>query len=93
MLESLPARGVHTATVACPGFAIDCLETLEEIEVEDRARFLRAGGTRLDYVAALNARPEHVQALSRLVALHTRGWIGAAAARAAGAFPRVVSSS
>ena len=63
------------------------------IEVEDRARFLRAGGTRLDYVAALNARPEHVQALSRLVALHTRGWIGAAAARAAGAFPRVVSSS
>ena len=71
VLESLPARGVHTATVACPGFAIDCLETLQEIEVEDRARFLRAGGTRLDYVPALNARPVHVQALAQLVAAHT----------------------
>ncbi len=92
VLESLPARGVHAVTVACPGFAIDCLETLEEIAVEDRARFLRAGGTRLDYVPALNARPEHVQALGHLVARHTRGWIGTAAARAAGGFPRVVSS-
>ncbi len=93
VLESLPALGVHAATVVCPGFAIDCLETLEEIEVEDRARFLRAGGTRLDYVRALNARPEHVHALARLATEHTSGWIGSGAARAAGSFPRVVSSA
>ena len=93
VLESLPARGVHTVTVACPGFAIDCLETLDEIAVEDRARFLRVGGTRLDYVPALNARPEHVEALGQLVVAHARGWIGGAAARAAGGFPRVVSGS
>lgn len=93
VLESLPARGVHAATVVCPGFAIDCLETLEEIEVDDRERFLRAGGTRLDYVRALNARPEHIHALGRLVDEHTRGWIGGTALRAAGGFPRVVSST
>ncbi|MGE0582190.1 MAG: ferrochelatase [Steroidobacteraceae bacterium] len=93
VLEALPARGVHSVTVACPGFAIDCLETLDEIAVDDRARFLRVGGTRLDYVPALNARPEQVQALGRLAVAHTRGWIGAAAARAAGGFPRVVSNT
>lgn len=93
VLESLPARGVHSVTVACPGFAVDCLETLDEIAVEDRARFLRVGGTRLDYVPALNARPEQVEALGRLVVAHARGWIGAAAARAAGGFPRIVSGS
>ena len=83
---------MHAVTVACPGFAIDCLETLEEIAVEDRARFLRAGGTRLDYVPALNACSGHVQALGSLIAQHTLGWTGTAAARAAGGFPRVVSS-
>lgn len=92
VLESLPARGVHSVTVACPGFAIDCLETLDEIAVEDRDRFLQAGGTRLDYVPALNARPEHVASLARLVVEHTRGWSGTAA-RATSAFPRVVASS
>ncbi len=93
VLESLPARGVHTVTVACPGFAIDCLETLEEIAVEDRARFLRAGGTRLDYVPALNACSGHVQALGSLIARHTLGRTGTAAARQAGDLPRVVAST
>lgn len=90
VLDALPARGVRTVTVACPGFAIDCLETLEEIDVEDRARFLDAGGTRFDYVPALNARPEHVLALANLVQHHVRGWGSDSAARS-GAFPRVVS--
>lgn len=91
VLEALPSRGVHTATVVCPGFAIDCLETLQEIEVENRARFLRAGGTKLDYVPALNSRPEHVAALARLIGTHARGWVDRAGARPSGSFPRVVS--
>jgi len=91
VLEALPARGVRTVTVVCPGFAIDCLETLEEIDVENRARFLRAGGTRFDYVPALNARPEHVHALGQLALQHTRGWAGAAGANVS-AFPRAVAT-
>lgn len=91
VLDALPARGVRTVTVACPGFAIDCLETLEEIDVTDRARFLDAGGTRFDYVPALNARPAHVLALANLVQSHARGWSNDSAARSGVAFPRVVS--
>ncbi|GMU68915.1 MAG: ferrochelatase [Steroidobacteraceae bacterium] len=91
VLESLPARGVRTVTVACPGFAIDCLETLEEINVGGRARFLRAGGTRFDYVPALNAGSGHVHALGQIVTQHTRGWAGAVAATVA-AFPRAVAT-
>ncbi|HNR21475.1 MAG TPA: ferrochelatase [Steroidobacteraceae bacterium] len=91
VLDALPARGVRTVTVACPGFAVDCLETLEEIDVTDRARFLAAGGKRFDYVPALNARPEHVLALANLVQAHVRGWGGEGAVRGAAGFPRVVS--
>jgi len=91
VLDALPARGVRSVTVACPGFAVDCLETLEEIAITDRARFLAAGGTRFDYVPALNARPGHVTALANLVEAHVRGWSSGDSARGTAAFPRVVS--
>lgn len=67
-------EGVESADVVCPGFAVDCLETLEEIAVESRAAFLAAGGRRLSYVPALNDAPEHVQALAALVRRHCLGW-------------------
>jgi protoporphyrin/coproporphyrin ferrochelatase len=60
-------------TVVCPGFAVDCLETLEEIDIENRATFLRAGGERYEYVPALNARPTHAQCLAELIAQHCQG--------------------
>jgi ferrochelatase len=61
-------------TVVCPGFAIDCLETLEEIAIANRERFLAAGGRRFLYVPALNARLEHARALGDLIAQHCQGW-------------------
>lgn len=70
----LPKRGVDAVTVVCPGFAIDCLETLEEIEIENRQYFLEAGGRRFSYVPALNARPEHTRFLADLIAQHCQGW-------------------
>jgi ferrochelatase len=73
-LAQLPARGVRAVTVVCPGFAVDCLETLEEIAVENRERFLRAGGQRFGYVAALNDRPEHSRFLASHIARHCQGW-------------------
>jgi ferrochelatase len=60
--------------VVCPGFAVDCLETLEEIGMENRDHFLRAGGRRFEYVPALNARPEHARFLANHIAKHCQGW-------------------
>jgi ferrochelatase len=74
VLTELPQRGVHELTVVCPGFAIDCLETLEEIAIANRERFLAAGGRRFLYVPALNARLEHARALGDLIAQHCQGW-------------------
>ena len=74
VLGAMPARGVREVTVVCPGFAVDCLETLEEIAIENRASFVRAGGERFDYVPALNAQPLHAQALSDLIVEHCQGW-------------------
>jgi ferrochelatase len=73
-LVQLPARGVRGVAVVCPGFAVDCLETLEEIAIENRQRFLRAGGQRFDYVPALNDRLEHTRFLASHVARHCQGW-------------------
>ena len=61
------ARGVKSLAVICPGFAADCLETLEEIGMENRDAFRAAGGEQYQYIAALNARPDHVAALRAVV--------------------------
>ena len=73
-LEQMPGRGIKDITVVCPGFAVDCLETLEEIDVENRTAFLRAGGQRFEYVPALNARTEHARHLANHIARHCQGW-------------------
>jgi ferrochelatase len=67
VLAALPARGIRNVSVICPGFAADCLETLEEIGMENRDVFLAAGGETYHYIPALNARPDHVAALRALV--------------------------
>lgn len=78
VLIDLARRGTHSVTVACPGFAVDCLETLHEVDIEYRERFLAAGGARFQYVPALNARSEHARLLVELVATHCQGWTSAA---------------
>ena len=65
--------------VVCPGFAADCLETLEEIEMQNAELFVSSGGGELRYVPALNARDDHVAFLSRLVEKHVSGWPEASA--------------
>jgi ferrochelatase len=64
--------------VVCPGFAADCLETLEEIDIRSREAFLGAGGEDFHYISALNDSPQHIEALWQLVARHGRGWLDAA---------------
>lgn len=69
MVAALAKRGVKRLDVMCPGFAADCLETLEEIGMENRDAFLAAGGAEYRYIPALNARTDHVAALRDVVAL------------------------
>jgi ferrochelatase len=66
-VAALARRGVKSLAVMCPGFAADCLETLEEIGMENRDAFLAAGGEQYQYIPALNARANHVAALRALV--------------------------
>ena len=67
VLQMLPTRGIKNVTVICPGFAVDCLETLEEISKRYRELFLKAGGENFTYIPALNDSVDQVQLLSSLV--------------------------
>lgn len=73
-LERLGREGVKRVQVVCPGFAVDCLETLEEIAGENQEIFKAAGGEALDYIPALNAEPAHAAALANIVREHLQGW-------------------
>jgi len=67
-LRALATRDPRRIVVCCPGFAVDCLETLEEIAIRGRASFLAAGGASFDYVPALNDGPVHVECLAQIAA-------------------------
>ncbi len=73
-LSELPAEGVKSVDVICPGFPSDCIETLEEINMENREYFMEAGGQEYHYIPALNDRPEHIKALADIIQQHTQGW-------------------
>ena len=66
-LAELAQQGVARVDVISPAFAADCLETLEELEVENRAHFLQAGGKDYHYIPCLNTDPEHIALLAALV--------------------------
>jgi len=73
-LKSLPAKGVKNIHVMCPGFSADCLETIEEIDEENKEYFLEAGGEQFSYIPALNDHPAHIDMLAALVERHCKGW-------------------
>lgn len=66
--------GLGRVAVICPGFAADCLETLEEIALQNAEIFTEAGGGQLDYIPALNDRADHIKMLAELVLSQTKGW-------------------
>jgi ferrochelatase len=73
-LVALAQKGVGRVDVMCPGFAADCLETLEEIDQEARAAFLGAGGKEFTYVPCLNDQHEGIAALAGIAIRHMQGW-------------------
>jgi ferrochelatase len=70
----LASKGIGRLDVACPGFSADCLETLEEIAMQNAEFFEDAGGESLHYIPALNARDDHIDFLTTLIGQHTHGW-------------------
>lgn len=74
-LRDLGAGGVKSVDIVCPGFSADCLETIEEIDVENRDAFIKAGGKSYNYIPALNNRADHIKALAKLVQKNIAGWI------------------
>jgi ferrochelatase len=73
-VEELGKKGVERLDVVCPGFSADCLETLEEIAMQNAELFEESGGKELSYIPALNARDDHVSFLTDLISRHTAGW-------------------
>jgi protoporphyrin/coproporphyrin ferrochelatase len=73
-VKRLAAEGVKRLDVACPGFAVDCLETLEEIAMQNRDFFTVAGGEALRYIPALNDSPQQLASLAALILRHAQGW-------------------
>ena len=74
-IKAMARSGVKSLDVVCPGFSADCLETLEEIDEQNREFFLHAGGETYRYIPALNDRPDHVRVLADIVQANLAGWI------------------
>ncbi len=92
-LEALAKQGTERVDVVCPGFPADCLETLEEMNVENRATFLEAGGSEYHYIPALNDSSEHIDALMDLIVKHTQGWPEASASWSASQLDKAAVST
>ena len=73
-LIQLASEGTKRIDIMCPGFAADCLETLEEIAEENADIFEKAGGEALSYIPCLNDRPDHIVALADLIQRETPAW-------------------
>ncbi|MBX3014711.1 MAG: ferrochelatase [Caldilineaceae bacterium] len=82
LLTAWGQQGVRSVQVLAPGFSSDCLETLDELGNEGQETFLAAGGHTYSYIPALNARPDHIAALTSIMLQHLQGWesIGSATA-------------
>ena len=73
-VKELGKRKTGRLDVVCPGFVTDCLETLEEIAVENKAAYLKAGGAEFHYIPCLNERHEWIHALAQIAAENLHGW-------------------
>jgi protoporphyrin/coproporphyrin ferrochelatase len=74
-VQRLAGSGVRRLAVVAPGFAADCLETLEELDMENRQAFLAAGGEKFAYIPCLNAGPRGMAVIEGIVRRELAGWI------------------
>ena len=66
-LEELPEKGIKNLLVICPGFASDCVETLEEINIQGRESFIEKGGENFDTIPCLNDNEDHINLFAKLI--------------------------
>ena len=66
-LEKLPKEGIKKVLVISPGFASDCVETLEEISIQGRNSFEKAGGEKFEFIPCLNDNDDHIALLKNLI--------------------------
>jgi ferrochelatase len=74
-LAELGAAGVKRVDVFCPGFTADCIETIEEIGMEGRDAFVKAGGKDYHRIPCVNASPVFIDALGELALTNLAGWV------------------
>ena len=65
--ETLPGDNIKNILVICPGFSSDCVETLEEINIQGRETFMKSGGKNFDLIPCLNDNDDHINLLENLV--------------------------
>ena len=75
-LEELPSKNVKKINIISPGFSSDCLETLEELEIQNREIFMSCGGEKFNYIKCLNDNPKHLNMMALLILNHLKGWPG-----------------
>jgi len=73
--ETLAGEGIKKIAVVCPGFAADCLETLEEVALEGKDTFMEHGGTHFAYLPCLNTSPPGLEMLQLLIKQELAGWL------------------
>ena len=73
-LEQWAQQGIESVDIICPGFAADCLETLEEMAMQNRDVFLENGGKHYHYIPALNGDDAHIHLFAGLTQQHSQGW-------------------
>ena len=71
----MPKEGIKKINIISPGFSADCLETLEELKIENREYFEEAGGEEYHYIPCLNDSPNHINMIADLIKKHSQGWI------------------
>jgi ferrochelatase len=74
-VERLGKAGVKRLAIVSPGFSADCLETLEELDMENRAKFLENGGEKFTYVPCLNDSPLGMGVIEQIARRELSGWI------------------
>lgn len=74
VLQDMASSGVRSVQVCCPGFSADCVETLEEVAMENRDVFLNSGGKQYEYIPCLNDSQAHIDFLKKLIDQHIAGW-------------------
>lgn len=74
-ISAFPAQGITKLDAMCPGFTSDCLETIEEIDVENRNAFMENGGKKFGYIPCLNDSPLFIECLTQLIVEHSKGWL------------------